>query len=83
MFGEEDLMNKNKTRTYSAICSTVKGECIIVKKRDFELRIMHEEGARQYLEQRLISKNKHMQDKLQKIKEYIANYSNFLYDDRY
>lgn len=53
MFGEEDIMNKKKSRTYSAICSTAKGECIVVKKRDFELRILHEEGARLYLENRL------------------------------
>ena len=56
MFGEEDIMNKLPMRTYSAICATVKGECILVKKRDFELRILHEEGARLYLEDRLSKK---------------------------
>lgn len=56
MFGEEDIMNKLPTRTYSAICNTVKGECILVKKRDFEIRILHEEGARLYLEDRLLKK---------------------------
>lgn len=53
MFGEEDLINKTKKRSYTVICSSAKGECIAIKKRDFELRIMHEEGARKYLERRL------------------------------
>ncbi|KAL4474167.1 hypothetical protein ABPG72_002892 [Tetrahymena utriculariae] len=82
MFGEEDIMNKQKNRTYSAQCMSAKGECIVVKKRDFELRILSEEGARQYLETRLIQKNKYMQEKIQKIKGSIADYQNYLYDDR-
>ncbi|EAS07040.1 cyclic nucleotide-binding domain protein (macronuclear) [Tetrahymena thermophila SB210] len=82
MFGEEDIMNKQKNRTYSALCQSAKGECIVVKKRDFELRILSEEGARQYLETRLVQKNKYMQDKIQKIKGSIADYQNYLYDDR-
>lgn len=53
MFGEEDIMNKLQKRTYSAICTTVSGECILIKKRDFEMRILQEEGARLYLEGRL------------------------------
>lgn len=53
-----------------------------MKKRDFELRILHEEGARSYLEDRLQKKNRHMQDKIRKIRGSIEDYSQYIYDDR-
>lgn len=82
MFGEEDIMNKKDFRTYSTFCSTVSGECIVIKKRDFELRILHEEGARQFLDNRLLKKNRYMSDKLRKIRESIAGFTHYIYDDR-
>jgi len=38
-------MNHNSKRTFSAVCSSATGECIMIKKQDFFLRILKEEGA--------------------------------------
>ncbi|KAL4466193.1 hypothetical protein ABPG72_011071 [Tetrahymena utriculariae] len=82
LFGEEDIMNQNHKRTFSAICESATGECIMIKKRDFFIRILKEEGAKQYLKQRLQNKNNRMMEKIQNIRNSIYGFQNFLYNDQ-
>ncbi|EAR82597.3 cyclic nucleotide-binding domain protein (macronuclear) [Tetrahymena thermophila SB210] len=82
LFGEEDIMNQNHKRTFSAICESATGECIMIKKRDFFIRILKEEGAKQYLKQRLQNKNNRMMEKIQNIRNSIYSFQNFLYNDQ-
>ncbi|KAL4426768.1 hypothetical protein ABPG74_006546 [Tetrahymena malaccensis] len=82
LFGEEDIMNQNNKRTFSAICESATGECIMIKKRDFFIRILKEEGAKQYLKQRLQNKNNRMMEKIKNIRNSIYGFQNFLYNDQ-
>jgi hypothetical protein len=60
LFGEEDIMNKEEKRTFSAVCGSSHGECIMIKRRDFFYRILKDEIARNYLNTRLNNKNYRM-----------------------
>lgn len=42
-------MEESDYRKYTTICNSAQGQCILIKKIDFEIRIMHEEGALAYL----------------------------------
>ena len=61
LFGEEDVLNNQKYRTFSAVCGSANGECMMIKRRDFFLRIMRDEASRNYLETRVKTKNAHME----------------------
>ncbi|EAR98064.2 cyclic nucleotide-binding domain protein (macronuclear) [Tetrahymena thermophila SB210] len=81
LFGDEEIMEGVDYRKCTAICNSAQGQCILIKKRDFELRIMHEEGALNYLQERLAIKNERMKEKIESITKQIMNYKNFIYDD--
>ncbi|KAL4484751.1 hypothetical protein ABPG74_019928 [Tetrahymena malaccensis] len=81
LFGDEEIMEGVDDRKCTAICNSAQGQCILIKKRDFELRIMHEEGALAYLQERLAIKNERMKEKIESITKQIINYKNFIYDD--
>ncbi|KAL4465077.1 hypothetical protein ABPG72_009455 [Tetrahymena utriculariae] len=81
LFGDEEIMEGVDYRKCTAICNSAQGQCILIKKRDFELRIMHEEGALAYLQERLAIKNDRMKEKIESITKQIMNYKNFIYDD--
>lgn len=49
IFGEEDFILGKKKRNHSIVIESAKCEIILIKKRDFFLRIYSDEGARKLM----------------------------------
>lgn len=68
LFGEEDILNTQPRRTLSGVCDSAAGECIMILKRDFFIRILREDTAKSYLLARLHNKNMWMEKKIANIR---------------
>lgn len=57
LFGEEEIMLEEEQRKYSAVCGSAYGHIIMIKKKDFEMKVLSEEKAFNYLNTRLAIKS--------------------------
>ncbi|EAS00959.2 cyclic nucleotide-binding domain protein (macronuclear) [Tetrahymena thermophila SB210] len=77
MFGEEDFLMK-QDRTFSVKCTSFQGQLIVIKNKNFNIRIMQDDYTRQYLYERLEKKKKTFDQRSQTIVQQYRQYKQYL-----
>ncbi|KAL4506577.1 hypothetical protein ABPG72_000148 [Tetrahymena utriculariae] len=72
LIGEEDLFDNCK-RSYNVICTSLEGELIRIKLKEFKQKILNDVGANQYLQINVPKKRKLYEEKILHQKTIILN----------
>ncbi|KAL4438839.1 hypothetical protein ABPG74_016559 [Tetrahymena malaccensis] len=77
MFGEEDFLMK-QDRTFSVKCTSLQGQLIVIKNKNFSIRILQDDYTKQYLYERLEKKKKAFEQRSQTIIQQYKQYKKYL-----
>ncbi|KAL4488424.1 hypothetical protein ABPG72_019274 [Tetrahymena utriculariae] len=77
MFGEEDFLMK-QDRTFSVKCTSLQGQLIVIKNKNFSIRILQDDYTKQYLYDRLEKKKKAFEQRSQTIIQQYKQYKKYL-----